>query len=188
MPTGIRVGTDALALVKSDLQDNFKGWEVSGDVDFYRYYLTFDYGTWQRTYSADSADYDNDGTYWRVGADVNFLMKDLEKNMFFVGARYARANFNEEMTIIDRDDIWGDFNGTYKNENVNARWLELTTGIRVKIWKFIWMGYTARFKFGLKTDQGGVMLPHDIPGYGRTNKETTWGFNYLVLVRLPVRK
>jgi hypothetical protein len=31
------------------------------------------------------------------------------------------------------------------------------------------------------------MLPHDVPGFGRTNNETTWGFNYYVMIRLPIR-
>jgi hypothetical protein len=56
------------------------------------------------------------------------------------------------------------------------------------MWKMIWMGYTARFKFGLKTNETGPMLPHDVPGYGRTDKESTWGFNYQIFVRLPVPK
>ena len=37
----------------------------------------------------------------------------------------------------------------YHDGGVNAHWIELTGGLRVKIWKAMWMGYTARFKFGL---------------------------------------
>ena len=74
------------------------------------------------------------------------------------------------------------------NSDVNGRWYELTGGIRVKIWKMIWMGYTGRFKFGLKTNESGAMLPSDVPGYGRTDKDNTWGFNYQIFFRIPVRK
>jgi len=86
------------------------------------------------------------------------------------------------------DPIWGLLTDDFYHANVNAWWLELTTGLRVKIWKIIWVGYTARFKFALTTDASDEMLPYDVPGFGRTDKDTTWGFNYYVMVRLPLRK
>jgi hypothetical protein len=188
LPTGIRIGTDLLALVRSQVKDDFKGWEVNADVDFYRYHLAVDYGSWGRTYRSDSADYDNDGRYWRIGADANFLLKDPDRNIFFIGLRYGRASFSEIMTIRSNDPIWGSINQRYENPAVTSRWLELAAGIKVKIYKIIWLGYTARFKFGLKNKGESEMLVHDIPGYGRTNKETTWGFNYQVFINIPVRK
>jgi hypothetical protein len=187
VPTGIRIGTDAIALVKSNIQDNFKGWEVNAEVDFNRYYLNVEYGSWGRNFLTDSATYQNDGRYWRVGVDVNFLLKDPDRNMFFIGLRYGRSNFSEQMTVISDDDIWGANADSYNNSAVTAQWKELTSGIRVKIYKFIWMGYTARFKFGLNSEGQNEMLSHDVPGYGRTDKETTWGFNYQIFVRIPFR-
>jgi Domain of unknown function (DUF6048) len=190
IPTGIRIGTDLISLVKSQYQKDFSGWEVNADVDFRRYYLALDYGSWSRTFNSDSGNnYFNDGTYWRAGVDVNFLLKDLDRNMFFVGARYGRANFSEDLAIY----AYNEFTKTYENLNyahsgINARWFELTTGIRVKMWKAIWMGYTARFKFGLKHDETEHIIPSDVPGYGRTNKDSYWGFNYQIFIRIPVRK
>lgn len=188
LPTGVRIGTDVLALVRSQVRDDFSGWEINGDVDFHRYYLAVDYGQWSRTLSEDSSAYANDGRYFRVGVDVNFLKKDPERNMFFIGLRYARATHSESMSISSFDPVWGLFQEDYYNGNVSSRWLELTSGIKVKMWKMIWMGYTARFKFGLKSRGDDQMLSHDIPGYGRNDKETTWGFNYQIFIRIPVRK
>jgi hypothetical protein len=188
LPTGIRIGTDVLALVRSRVKDDFDGWEINADVDFERYHLAFDYGAWGRTYRSDSADYDNDGRYFRIGADANFLLKDPERNIFFIGLRYGRASFSEDMTIRSNDFVWGYFNQSYSNPAVTSRWLELATGIKVKIYKIIWLGYTARLKFGLKNKGESEMLVHDVPGYGRTNKETAWGFNYQIFIKIPVRK
>jgi hypothetical protein len=187
LPTGIRVGTDVISLIKSSVQDDFEGWEVNADVDFNRYYLAFDYGKWARNFPDDSARYNNEGRYWRVGADVNFLLKDPERNMFFMGLRYGRSVFSENLNLVTADSVWGPFSNTYTNTDVKARWLELTAGIKVKIWKMIWLGYTARFKFALKNSGDSEMLPHDVPGYGRTDKETFWGFNYQVFIRIPFR-
>jgi hypothetical protein len=189
LPTGVRLGTDVLALVKNNVQASFKGWEVNADVDFNRYFLALDYGTWGRTYISDSSNYSNKGNYWRIGADVNFLTKDPERNMFFIGMRYGHSAFSENLSIITKaDPVWGSITKTYENINVRSRWLELTTGIRVHMWKMIWMGYTARLKFGLKNKGDDSMLPHDVPGFGRTDKPTYWGFNYQIFIRLPFRE
>jgi hypothetical protein len=188
LPTGIRLATDLLGPIKSKVQSSFTGWEVNADVDFYRYYVTVDYGSWGRSYQTDSASYSNNGKYWRIGTDINFLLKDPERNMFFLGFRYGHSTFSENLHVIAVDPVWGTLDKKYVNPNVTSRWLELTTGIRVKIWQMIWMGYTARYKFGLKNHGDDAMLPHDVPGYGRTDKNSYWGFNYQIFIRIPFRK
>lgn len=188
LPTGIRVGYDAISFAKSSLQDDFQGWEFVGDVDFSRYYLTLEFGNWGRNLQADStASYANTGNYWRIGVDVNFLTKDPDRNAFFLGARYGRSNFSESMTVLAHDPLWGDLSDTFHHSDIKASWVELTAGLKVKIWKIIWFGYTGRLKFALSTDGSPEMLSYDVPGFGRTNKETTWGFNYYVMIRIPLR-
>lgn len=187
-PTGIRVGTDVASIIKSGVDDTFEGWEVNGDIDFYRYYFAVDYGYWARNYTAYDATYANDGNYWRVGADVNFLTKDPDKNMFFFGLRYGSSVFSEQMDIQKVDPVWGAITTTLNNSDVKAHWYELTTGLRVKMFKIIWMGYTVRLKFALDTDAVGALMPSDVPGYGRADASSFWGFNYQIFIRLPVRK
>lgn len=188
LPTGIRFGTDVISLAKTRAQSNFHGWEVNGEVDFDRYFLELEYGTWGRNLGSDSARYANDGTFWRAGIDVNFLTQDPDRNVFFLGARYGHSVFSENMSLISADPVWGVLSDDFQQSDVHAWWLELTTGLRVKIWKVIWLGYTGRFKFALKMDETSDMLPYDVPGFGRTDKETTWGFNYYVMIRIPFRK
>src|SRR5690606_18521777 len=160
----------------SQFQNDFSGWEVNADIDFHRYYLALEYGSWSRSFvvedEAGNKDprnkYHNDGTYWRVGVDVNFLLKDIDRNMFFLGARYGRSNFSEELDIAAENPFDGpdapDVLYSWKHIGVNAHWFELTTGLRVKVWKALWMGYTARFKFGLKADETDKIIPTDVPG------------------------
>jgi len=188
LPTGIRIGTDILGLARTAYDDTFDGWELNADVDFYRYYFVVDYGYWARDYVTDEGFYSNGGDYARIGVDVNFLTKDPDKNMFFFGMRYGRSTFSEDLVVAKIDPVWGPVSTTLTNSNVNAEWFELTTGLRVKIWKVIWLGYTARLKFGLSTDDTPDMLPHDVPGYGRADQDSYWGFNYQLFIRLPVRK
>jgi hypothetical protein len=150
--------------------------------------LALDYGRWGRDYLSDTLSYSNTGTYWRAGVDVNFLNRDPDRNVFFFGFRYARADYSESMSMVFEDPLWGPVDRDYENFHLKARWIELTTGLKVKIWKIIWLGYTARMKFGLKTDESLELISHDGPGYGRTDKDTYWGFNYLIMLRIPLRQ
>lgn len=188
LPTGIRMGTDVIPPIRTFTDDKFKGYEVNADIDFYRYYLAVEVGRWGRDLKTDMETYTNKGNYFRVGVDVNFLKKDPDKNMFFLGARYGHAKFSEQMGITFQDPVWGNSTDTYTNTGVKANWTELTTGLKVKMFGVFWMGYTVRYKLWLNTNEPRGFIPHDVPGYGKTYNETTWGFNYYLMFRIPVRQ
>jgi hypothetical protein len=187
-PTAVRVGTDVISLVRNFTDNSFSGFEVNGDIDFDRYYLVAEIGRWERTLATDLEQYSNRGNYFRLGADVNFLKKDPEKNMLFFGLRYGHGTFSESISIESEDPVWGTSTNRYSNEGIKANWAELTTGLKVKMFGNFWMGYTARFKFALNTNAPRGFIPHDVPGYGKTYNDNTWGFNYYVMFRIPVRK
>lgn len=187
IPTGLRVGADVFALIRSSYDDRFSGWEINAEADVHRYFLAFEMGNWQLDLESDDGIYDNQGTYFRIGADMNFLHRDRLGNVLFLGARYGRSIFSESLTTTVNDPVWGTHDVQFDTDDASARWFELTGGLRVRLWKILWLGYTARFKFGLSTNGTGSMEPHDVPGYGSNEGNSTWGFNYLVLVRLPLR-
>lgn len=187
-PTGLRIGTDLIAIGKTLYDSPLTGWELNADVDFGRYYLAMDYGAWSRKDSLDNGYYKNDGRYFRVGVDVNFLLKDPDRNMFFMGFRYGRSSYSEQLTYEFTADEFGEIQRELSNPDARASWGELTTGLRVKIWKYIWMGYTGRLKFMPSTKNTGELETWDIPGYGKTSKSVYWGFNYQVFFRIPFRK
>jgi Domain of unknown function (DUF6048) len=188
LPTGLRVATDVLSIVRSRTSDKFSGWEVNADIDFTRYYLTTDYGYWSSSFILKNGTYANEGTYFRIGPDINFLLKDPDRNMFFLGFRYGRSQFSDQARYRYTDDSFGDIEKNISNNDVTGGWKELTGGLRVKIWKWFWMGYTARFKFGLKTKGYEDLKPYDVPGYGLSVRPNYWGFNYQLFLRIPVRK
>jgi len=187
LPTGIRFGTDLISLAKIPLADQFDGWEVSADIDFYKYYLTVEYGSWERTIIGTDKGYSNTGNYFRVGADVNLLLKDPDKNMFFVGLRYGRSTYDEQLYYTVDDAVFGSNSTALNNLGMTSGWAEATLGLRVKIWKELWMGYTARLKVAPSVDTGGGFIVYDIPGYGLASKRSYWGFNYQLYWRIPVR-
>lgn len=176
-----------ISLAKIPLSDKFDGWEVSADVDFYKYYLTVEYGNWERTINSPDQNYSNSGNYFRVGADVNLLLKDPDKNMFFVGLRYGQSSYDERLQFSITDPVFGDSNQALSNLGMRSSWGEVTLGLRVKIWSQLWMGYTARLKVAPSVDNNGEFIVYEIPGYGLASKSTYWGFNYQLYWRFPVR-
>ncbi len=203
LPTGLRIGTDVITLVKSNRSSQFTGWEVNADMDINRYYLAVDYGKWSVSQPITTGQrftggpyttgqYDNSGSYFRFGVDVNFLKKDPDRNMFFLGFRIGRASFNDAATFSDSTAYSAkpntNFGVTTKelvNTNLTGHWAELTTGLRVKIYKFFWMGYTARMKFTPSVSGDQELLSFDIPGYGLSSRKLYWGFNYQLFFKIP---
>lgn len=187
-PTGIRIGGDVVGLIKGIVVNDFKGWEVNADVDFRNYYLTVEKGYWQREVILKNGVYTNDGNYWRFGTDINMLKKDPVKNMYFFGFRIGHSNYNEQLTYIVTAKQFGTETITIENKHLTSNWFELTTGMKVKIYKGLWLGYTARLKLFPGLDKSPQLQSYDIPGYGLTFKKPWWGINYYVMFRIPLRK
>ncbi len=197
LPTGLRIGTDVLSLIKSNADATVKLWEVNADLDFNRYYLAVDYGSWAKQMTIDNAtknnngDYQNSGKYFRVGVDINFLLKDPDKNMFFMGFRLGQASFDHALNYslaYTGPYAVGPIPMKVSASGVTASWTEITTGLRVKIWSGFWMGCTARLKFSPSYKNSPNLVPYDIPGYGLFEQSTYWGFNYQMFWRFPVRQ
>lgn len=189
LPTGIRIGTDLLAIGKSQYVNYFRGWEVNVDTDINRrYYVTADYGRWATNYELGNGVYVSNGGYFRVGVDINFLLKDPDRNMFFLGFRRGHSNYWDYTEFTNSDPNFGSVYMVSENPNAIANWNEMTAGLRVKVWKFIWLGATGRVKFGLDTKRTDQLASYDVPGYGKTFKNNWWGINYQLFVRIPVRE
>jgi len=189
LPTGIRIGTDLLAIGKNYYTNYWKGWEVNVDADIYRrFYATFDYGSWTTNYALNNGVYSSDGRYFRVGVDINFLLKDPERNMFFIGLRRGHTNYTDytDYSYVDPNFQTVDLHAG--NADARANWNELTTGLRVKIWKFVWLGVTGRIKFGYSGKNQVELVSYDVPGYGKTFKNNWYGLNYQLFIRIPVRE
>lgn len=185
-PTGIRFGMDALGPLNKTLGSDISAKEFTVDTDFGRYYLTAEFGGSDRTTIIPGGSYSNSGSYLRIGADVNFLKKDPDRNMFFLGVRYGRAVYSETLTYLSESDYGAQILRA-ENSNLKSGWLELTTGLKVRVFRVFWMGYTARMKFAPSTPEESALAPYDIPGYGLTFKKPWWGFSYYLMMRIPFK-
>ena len=184
-PTGLRIGVDAIALGYTFSNDNIDSRLFVADVDFYKYFLVGEFGQYERTRDGANGLYHTKGSYWRLGADMNFFHDDPDNSVLSLGLRYGTSFFSDELTTTINDVVYGSGPVTYQyqNNSISADWFELVAGLKVAVWKF-WLGYNARLKFGVDQFEDLSFRPYEIPGYGYGAEKDYWEFNYYIMYRI----
>lgn len=185
----IRLGIDGFGLIRSAVTPGLSTIEFNGELDMTKYILAVDLGRFsQEIDSLPRYNYDITGNYFRIGLDANFIPKDRDGSVIAFGFRYGRAGFDDRIDYDYSDPDLGTFSGmTAFNNDASASWLEAHVGMKARVYKGIWLGYRASYKFGLNI-KSSEFEPFLIPGYGpgetNTDSNTTWGFNYYILIGL----
>lgn len=186
-PTAVRVGTDVLGLGQTIFGDSRQRIEANGDLAIDKYFLALDMGIDNLDLQKETFSYSSEGYYFRTGIDVNFMPEDEDHNAIFFGVRYARSYFKDNLQ-------WQAESGYYPisaiesgNEKLRGGWAELVGGMKVNVWKNLFVGYTVRFKFIRSVKGEGNLIPYEMPGYGPYESKNRIGFNYQVHWRIPFK-
>jgi len=139
--------------------------------------------------------------YFRVGVEYNTLWKKKHQNMLLVGVRYGFSSFKFDLETPDTtvgtdgqvltnanftDDYWGEsFTFSKSGMKATMHWVELSAGVRAKIWKELYMGWQIRYrkKISAKTDTNGD--PWYVPGFGKYG-DSRIGVTYKVLYKFNI--
>ena len=186
--TAVRLSGEVISPIKSFVVDDFSGWEACLDVELKNYYPVLEIGRWSRDINLTNGHYTNSGNFWRLGVDINLLKKDPVKNTLFFGIRYGHSKYDERLTYIKITPEFDPVEESLENINIKSGFLELTTGLRVKVIGGFWMGYTGRLKFAANPNDSQQLQTYDIPGYGLTFKQPQWGFSYYLMWKFDVKK
>ncbi|MCS6967514.1 MAG: DUF6048 family protein [Cytophagales bacterium] len=180
---------------------NTRRFEITADMAFdkNKWFIVADGGYSSVSRERNQADnlrnfhYRNRGTYWRLGLDYNVLHKIFtdRQQALLIGVRYGRASFEHQVTYYALNKPWG-FEGTstaplFSETILNQggyRWLELVTGLRVALWKGLYLGYTLRAKLAGKSIHTQQIFPNQIPGFGTASENVKLSFSYHLYYRL----
>ena len=187
LPSAVRIGTDVIMMGESAAPNGIQKFEITGDIDVYKYFIAAEYGWSQRQILTEEFDYKNSGHYGRIGIDYNFIFSDEDDHVIYFGIRYARSIFSETFDYTVNDKYYGSSDLSEENTNGKARWLEMNMGLKAKIWKQIYIGWTGRYKFSKKVTAEGGFNVYEIPGFGLAEDKSRWGFNYYIYYRFPFR-
>jgi hypothetical protein len=187
LPSQFKVGTDVSYLGLSVLSKEKSQFEINSDIDFHRFFIAVDYGyaTWKMTET--DYEYQNSGTYYRFGLDYNFITPGKDHNAIYIGLKYAGTQFSENFNYEVQDLFYGDYSNDIRDIKRTGRWFEIVVGMKIRIWKGLFLGWTGRFKFAPSISSSQSTFSNFwIPGYGKPTKDSRWGLNYQIFYSLPL--
>lgn len=195
---GLRVGTDISKLVKTALDDDYKGFEINGDFRVTKnWYIAAELGTEAQTTNNDFISATASGSYIKAGADYNMYTNWLNaKNMIYTGFRAGFSTFSQtrnSYTVYAQDQFWTpQFTNTEAIEysGLSAIWVELMIGIKAEIFNNLFIGVNAQLKSLVTENKPGNFDNLYIPGFNKTydNGKFGVGFGYTISYLIPIFK
>ena len=181
----ITVQADLASIVISSLGGDSYSLEGGVQVDLkHKYFPIVELGfAGANKVSIDDIGFKTSGLFGRLGVDINLLSSKKDSkptnNQFLAGIRLGMSNFEYDITnVVIADDYWGGSETVIYNKIPATKiWYEIIAGVRVEIFKNIFMGWTIRNRNLISQDVSGAVSPWYIPGYG-INTGTNWGINY----------
>ncbi|MEQ8470136.1 MAG: DUF6048 family protein [Marinoscillum sp.] len=178
-PSMVKLSYDFIPLGATLFSENRSGQAFQASMDFDQYFFAVEYGT-QKTNRGETFDYHNQGWYWTMGPEVNFLKSNTKGHSLTFGLRYGQSRFSDWIYFVPNDNFFGNYPVFEANDELRARWMEMTVGLNAKVWKNLYMGYTVRYKI-FRTVKGiDGFAPYDVPGFGPYEDNTGVQFNYYV--------
>lgn len=199
-PTTLRVGVAINDLIRTVSNGQDTRYSGQADLVFGRFMLVGEYGivetSQQNNPDRNVADftYESQGSFFRAGVDVNLLKDrqtgryDADDAIILFGLRYARARIDDRLEFQSVDPLWGTTTIVQQNEGLAAAWAEMTAGVKVEVFSNIFLGYNLRFKFARGFSDEPTLLPYYIPGFGRSDREEQFGFDYSIFYRIPLQR
>ena len=190
VPSGIRAGAEIGRFAKTAFSDEYEAIELKGDLQLGNiFFLTLDLGsvTQDRSNPENTFQYRSSGTFQRIGFDYNALWKKTDTDAVTFGLRFARATFDQTLTYQQDDGFWGGGTRNLTVEGLQASWVELVSGIRVSIFKNLYISPELHMMFLVADPQSPAsMTVGEIPAYGKAESNTRVAINYAMYYRLGV--
>lgn len=189
LPSQFKLGTDLSYLGLSIISKGKSQMEFNADIDFNRFIVTGDYGYASWNFTDTDFMYDNSGTYYRIGLDYNFTKTGPDNNAIYIGFNYASTHFNENFSYSVEDPLYGNYTNEILDLKRNGGWMEIVVGMKVRIWKGLFLGWTGRLKFASSISSDPSTFSNFwVPGFGKTSKDSRWGLNYQIFYSIPLFK
>ena len=200
---GLFLDVDVVEPAVSLFSDEHKGANASVSVDLLHRFLpsvTVGYASYDASsdYSGyipqgDGYEYKVDGPYFKVGVDFNMLQSKNKTKKYkpagYVGFRFAFSPFDYEIKNARYEQLsWNREFGYSVSGSSFTRWWEFVGGIKVPVYKRLYLSLEGNYKLGVKTKHeshsigNGQQLSVNntyAPGLG-DSKGSGWGFRYMI--------
>ncbi len=201
-PSALRLGLSLNNIVETVLEDQSTYYGFQIDVPVRQFMFSVDYGRMdisrnnqQTEQPSRNFTYSSQGSFFRAGVDVNLLKdkatdsNDAFGDIIFFGLKYARSRLDDQLSFQTAgDSIYEATPLQQSNDKLRAWWLEMNAGVKVEIFKNIFLGYTLRYKFFRRFSDKTSLTPYEVPGFGKGEQENAFGYDYYIFYRIPFRK
>ena len=183
---GLRLGADLSKLIRTTLDDEYKGFELMGDYRLTkRLYIAGEIGTEEKTTITEFLNSTANGSYFKAGIDYNtydnwFGMENAIYTGFRVGASTFKQTINS-YTIYNTNQYWEpqltvdtpeEFSG------LSALWTEFIVGLKAELLTNLYLGLNVQLKVLISDDAPNNFENLYIPGYNKTYDSGRFGVGY----------
>jgi len=171
--SGIAVSADIVGFAMKAFGAKFANMEVGARINLCDKYFPvaeLGIGDSHREGAETGNTFNTTAPYMRFGIDYNFNKKH-NGNRLFGQFRYGFSSFKYD---IGNEGFTDPTYGTQKpldlsGQTATGQWLEFGVGVETKLWKFIRMGWSIRYKFRLSLNCPDEGEPYFIPGFGKND-------------------
>ncbi|THD66513.1 hypothetical protein E7Z59_11975 [Robertkochia marina] len=199
---GLRVGVDLSKPLRSALDENYEGLELVGDFRLsYKLYLAAELGTEEKTTLEDNFDFTTRGNYIKAGVEWNTYENWYGMhNIISVGLRGGFSTFSQTLNayrIYTEDQYWNDNTEEFPGvanlgeyDGLTAQWAEVVVGLKVEMFKNLYMGATVRLNYLINDTASDVFPNLYIPGFNKVTDGSQFGvgYNYTISYLIPIFK
>lgn len=194
---GIRFGVDLGRLLRTGIDDNYKGFEIVGDYRVtQKFFAAAELGNETFLRDDENISIEASGSYIRVGFDYNTYDNWYGmQNSIFVGLRYGFATFSQTLesyrVFTSTNYFPPELRDTpIEDSGLTAGWIELMLGLKVELFANIYLSGSVSIKNLISEKQPDRFDNLFIPGFGRTNDFSQFGvgYNYTLSYLIPFKK
>jgi hypothetical protein len=192
---GISIATDLVGIGSKVLGSDFLTAEISVEANLKNRFfpiVELGYGS-TNTWGDRETHYKGSAPFFKLGMNYNTMYKKDNKGYLYVGLRYAFSPLKYDVFTNDingnpelNDPIWKENAPAFNHKGLkgNMHWFELVCGVKVHIYKPIYMGWSVRMKRRLSSSSSEHGDPWFVPGFG-TFGSSKWGITYSLIYQLP---
>lgn len=176
--SGIAVSTDIVGFAMKAVGAKFANMEVGARLNLFdKFFPVAELGIGDCSREgADNANrFSATAPYMRFGLDYN-VNKKHNGNRLFAVMRYGLSTFSYDIGNPDfQDPVYGGQTGlSLSGEKATAQWIEFGIGLETKLWRFVRLGWSMRYKKRLMLSKPESGEPYFVPGFGK-NGDSAWG-------------
>lgn len=186
---GVRLDVDLVPIVNTILSTSETfSYQAALQADLqHKYYPIVEIGyAGANKISTSNIGFKTNAMFGKLGVDFG-LMKEKKgvkptNNLFLAGVRLGFSNFKYSYNNVSITNDYWDENLVLNYENISTTkvWIEIVAGMRVEIFKNVFLGWTVRNKSLMDEDAIGKLTPWYIPGFGKNTGTANWEVNYVI--------